>query len=403
MSKQLIQALDLLEEEKGISKEIVIEAIEAALTSAYKRHFGQSQNAKVVFDDKKGDIHVYAMKEIIPDDEDVMDSQLEIKQSDILNYAKNATERRKFLHYEVGDMFPVEVTSDHFGRIAAQTAKQVILQRVREAERDIIYNEFSGYEDEILQGTVERQDNRYIYVNLGKIEAVLSRMDQMPNEVYQPHERIKVYVYKVDNTTRGPQVFVSRSHPNLVKRLFEQEVPEIYDGTVEIMSIAREAGDRSKIAVRSHDEHLDPVGTTVGPRGQRVQAVVNELRGENMDIVEYSDDKAQFIRNALNPAKVLDVIEDVTEDKCIVIVPDDQLSLAIGKRGQNARLAAHLTGSKIDIKSEKEWDAVLANQEAKKEELAHQAEVTADVAEQEILSEEQALQDLLNTMEITEE
>ena len=401
MSKQLIKALDLLEEEKGISKEIVIEAIEAALMSAYKRHFGQSQNAKIVFDDKKGDIHVYAMKEIIADDEEVMDSQLEINQANILDYAKNATERRKFLHYEVGDMFPVEVTSDHFGRIAAQTAKQVILQRVREAERTIIYNEFSEYEDEILQGTVERQDHRYIYVNLGKIEAVLSRKDQIPNEVYQPHERIKVYVYKVDNTARGPQVFVSRSHPNLVKRLFEQEVPEIYDGTVEIMSIAREAGDRTKLAVRANSENIDPVGTTVGPRGQRVQAVVNELRGENMDIVEYSDDKATFIRNALNPAKVLEVIEDTINDKCIVIVPDDQLSLAIGKRGQNARLAAHLTGSKIDIKPEAEWDAVLAEQEEIK--LQKEAEVTADVAEKELLSEEEALQQLLDTMEITEE
>lgn len=401
MSKQLIKALDLLEEEKGISKEIVIEAIEAALMSAYKRHFGQSQNAKIVFDEKKGDVHVYAMKEIIADDEEVMDSQLEIKQSNILDYAKNATERRKFLHYEVGDMFPVEVTSDHFGRIAAQTAKQVILQRVREAERNIIYNEFSEYEDEILQGTVERQDHRYIYVNLGKIEAVLSRKDQMPNEVYQPHERIKVYVYKVDNTTRGPQVFVSRSHPNLVKRLFEQEVPEIYDGTVEIMSIAREAGDRTKIAVRANSENIDPVGTTVGPRGQRVQAVVNELRGENMDIVEYSDDKATFIRNALNPAKVIEVIEDTINDKCIVIVPNDQLSLAIGKRGQNARLAAHLTGSKIDIKPESELDEVLKAQE--EIQLQAQAEVTADVAENELLSEEEALQQLLDTMEITEE
>lgn len=402
MSKQLIKALDLLEEEKGISKDIVIEAIEAALLSAYKRHFGQAQNAKIVFDDKKGDIHVYAMKEIIADDEEVMDSQLEINQKDILNYAKNATERRKFLHYEVGDMFPVEVTSDHFGRIAAQTAKQVILQRVREAERSIIYNEFSEYEDEILQGTVERQDNRYIYVNLGKIEAVLSRKDQIPNELYQPHERIKVYVYKVDNTARGPQVFVSRSHPNLVKRLFEQEVPEIYDGTVEIMSIAREAGDRSKIAVRTHNDNIDPVGTTVGPRGQRVQAVVNELRGENMDIVEYSDDKATFIRNALNPAKVIEVIEDKINDKCIVIVPEDQLSLAIGKRGQNARLAAHLTGSKIDIKPETEWDNVIREQEEALE-LQKQAEVTADVAQKEILSEEEALQQLLDTMEITEE
>lgn len=390
MSKQMMKALDILEEEKGISKDLIVEAIEAALVSAYKRHFGQSQNVKVVFDEKKGDFHVYAMKEIIADDDEVMDSQLEISQSAILDYAKNATERRKFMHYEVGDMFPVEVTPASFGRIAAQTAKQVILQRVREAERNIIYNEFSEYEHEILQGTVERQDNRYIYVNLGKIEAVLSKHDQIPNEIYQPHERIKVYVSRVDNTSRGPQVFVSRSHPQLVKRLFEQEVPEIYDGTVEIMSIAREAGDRSKVAVRTHDENIDPVGTTVGPRGQRVQAVVNELRGENMDIIEYSDDVAQFIRNALSPAEVIEVIEDADTKACTVIVPSDQLSLAIGKRGQNARLAARLTGHKIDIKSEEEWQAL---QEQRQENVE-----LVDEAEQEIATDSALTEDAEEAM-----
>ncbi|CAM3990361.1 transcription termination factor NusA [Catellicoccus marimammalium] len=396
MSKQLIQALDVLEEEKGISKEVLIDAIEAALISAYRRHFGQAQNVKVVFDPKKGECHIYAMKEIIPDDETVFDSQLEIHQSDIFEYAKNATERRKFMHYEVGDEFPVEITPDNFGRIAAQTAKQVILQRVREAEREIIYNEFSEYEKEILQGTVERQDSRYVYVNLGKIEAVLSQKEQMPNEVYKPHEKIKVYVSNVESTTRGPQVFVSRSHPNLVKRLFENEVPEIFDGSVEIMSIAREAGDRSKIAVRSKNENIDPVGTMVGPRGQRVQTVVNELHGENMDIIEYSDDKATYICNALNPAKVLEVVEDEINHKCIVIVPTDQLSLAIGKGGQNARLAARLTGQKIDIKSEDEWEAMkddfFAAQEAAKEEKE---------AIEELGETATSIDDLLQNMEIT--
>lgn len=382
----MMKALDILEEEKGISKDLIVEAIEAALVSAYKRHFGQSQNVKVVFDEKKGDFHVFAMKEIIADEDEVMDSQLEISQSAILDYAKNATERRKFMHYEVGDMFPVEVTPSSFGRIAAQTAKQVILQRVREAERTIIYNEFSEYEHEILQGTVERQDSRYIYVNLGKIEAVLSKHDQIPNEVYQPHERIKVYVSRVDKTARGPQVFVSRSHPQLVKRLFEQEVPEIYDGTVEIMSIAREAGDRSKIAVRTHDDNIDAVGTTVGPRGQRVQAVVNELRGENMDIIEYSDDIATFIQNALSPAEVIEVIEDVDNNACTVIVPDDQLSLAIGKRGQNARLAARLTNHKIDIKSAEEWEAIKEQQAMATEEVEA---VSEEVATDSALSENQ--------------
>ena len=341
MSKEMLNALDALEAEKGISKEIVIEALEAALISAYKRHYGQSQNVEVEFNAKKGSIHVYSVKEVT---EEVMDSQLEVSLKDaiLINPA-----------YEIGDKIRFEVTPKDFGRIAAQTAKQVILQRVREAERNIIYTEFSAYENDIMQGIVERQDNRYIYVNLGKIEAVLSKQDQMANEFYQPHDRIRVYVSKVENTSKGPQVFVSRSHPDLLRRLFEQEVPEVYDGTVEIVSIAREAGDRSKVAVRSHDENIDPVGTCVGPKGQRVQTLVNELKGENMDIVEWSEDSAVFIANALNPAEVSDVIFDLTNPKaCTVVVPDYQLSLAIGKRGQNARLAAKLTGFKIDIKSE---------------------------------------------------
>lgn len=352
MSKEMLNALDALEAEKGISKEIVIDALEAALVSAYKRHYGQAQNVEVEFDQKKGNIHVYAVKEVT---EEVMDSQLEVslKEAMTINPA-----------YEIGDKIRFEVTPKDFGRIAAQTAKQVILQRVREAERTIIYNEFSAYEKDILQGIVERQDNRYIYVNLGKIEAVLSKQDQMPNEFYQPHDRIKVFVSRVENTSKGPQVFVSRSHPDLLRRLFEQEVPEVYDGTVEIVSIAREAGDRSKVAVRSFDANVDPVGTCVGPKGQRVQAIVNELKGENMDIVEWNDDPAVFIANALNPAEVTDVIFDVDNPiACTVVVPDYQLSLAIGKRGQNARLAAKLTGFKIDIKSESDMEEFYAKLE----------------------------------------
>ena len=366
--------MDALEAEKGISKEIVIEALEAALISAYKRHYGQSQNVEVEFNAKKGSIHVYSVKEVT---EEVMDSQLEVSLKDaiLINPA-----------YEIGDKIRFEVTPKDFGRIAAQTAKQVILQRVREAERNIIYTEFSAYENDIMQGIVERQDNRYIYVNLGKIEAVLSKQDQMANEFYQPHDRIRVYVSKVENTSKGPQVFVSRSHPDLLRRLFEQEVPEVYDGTVEIVSIAREAGDRSKVAVRSHDENIDPVGTCVGPKGQRVQTLVNELKGENMDIVEWSEDSAVFIANALNPAEVSDVIFDVTNPKaCTVVVPDYQLSLAIGKRGQNARLAAKLTGFKIDIKSESDMASFYEKLEqaetavADAEELVVEAELNDEV------------------------
>lgn len=352
MSKELLNALDDLETEKGISKALVVEALEAALVSAYKRNYGQAQNVEVEFDQKKGSINVYAVKEVV---ETVYDSRLEVSLEEAVKINPA---------YELGDNIRFEVTPKNFGRIAAQTAKQVIMQRIREAERNIIYNEFIEYENDIMQGIVERQDNRYIYVNLGKIEAVLSKHEQIPNEVYKPHDRIKVYVTKVENTSKGPQIFVSRSHPDLLKRLFEQEVPEIYDGIVEIVSIAREAGDRAKVAVMSRDEHVDPVGTCVGPKGQRVQAIVNELKGENMDIVEWSEDPATYIANALNPAKVIDVVFDESTNSCLVVVPDYQLSLAIGKRGQNARLAAKLTGYKIDIKSESDMEAM---QEAEEE------------------------------------
>ena len=370
MSKEMLNALDTLEAEKGISKEIVIDALEAALVSAYKRHYGQSQNVEVEFNEKKGDIHVYAVKEVT---EEVMDSQLEVSLKDAMEINPA---------YEIGDTIRFEVTPKDFSRIAAQTAKQVILQRVREAERSIIYNEYSAYEKDIMQGVVERQDNRYIYVNLGKIEAVLSKQDQMPNEHYKPHDRIKVYVSRVENTSKGPQVFVSRSHPDLLRRLFEQEIPEVYDGIVEIVSIAREAGDRAKVAVRSTDPNIDPVGTCVGPKGQRVQAIVNELKGENMDIVEWDEDPAVFIANSLNPAQVEDVIFDIDNPKvCTVVVPDYQLSLAIGKRGQNARLAAKLTAHKIDIKSESDMEEFYANyDESEVEEIVTEIEeITSEV------------------------
>ncbi|GEA98635.1 transcription termination factor NusA [Levilactobacillus brevis] len=353
MSKELLGALDVLETEKGIDKQVVIDALEAALVSAYKRNYDQAQNVEVEFDQRKGDIHVYAVKKVV---DQVYDSRLEVGLDEALTINKG---------YELGDDIKFEVTPKNFGRIAAQTAKQVILQRVREAERNIIYNQYSQYENEIVTGEVERQDSRFVYVSLGKVEAVMGRQDQMPNETYRIHDRVKVYVTRVENATKGPQVFVSRTHADLLKRLFEQEVPEIYDGTVEIMAIAREAGDRAKVAVRSNNPDIDPVGTSVGPRGQRVQTIVNELGGENMDIVEWTDDEAKFIANALNPAEVLDVIFDPNNERaCEVIVPDYQLSLAIGKRGQNARLAAKLTGYKIDIKSESEASAIMEADQA---------------------------------------
>lgn len=347
----MLRAFEALEDEKGISQEVILEALEAALVSAYKRNYQQAQNVEVNFDVKKGSIKVFAVKEVV---DLVMDSQLEVSLEDAhdLNSA-----------YEIGDKIKFEVTPKDFGRIAAQTAKQVIMQRVREAERSIIYNEYIDYEDDILTGIVERQDRRYVYVSLGKIEAVIPPEGQIPNETFQPHERVQVYVERVENTTKGPQVYVSRSHPSLLKRLFEQEVPEIFDGTVEIKAIAREAGDRSKVAVVSNDANIDAVGTCVGPRGSRVQRIVDELKGENMDIVQWSDDMATFISNALNPADVLSVHFVPGETSCVVVVPENHLSLAIGKRGQNARLAAKLTNHKIDIKSEADFEAYLQTEE----------------------------------------
>ncbi|MCM3214708.1 transcription termination factor NusA [Niallia taxi] len=340
MSSELVDALVLLEKEKGISRDVIIEAIEAALISAYRRNFNQAQNVRIDLNLGSGTMRVFARKEVV---DEVFDPRLEISLEDAQKVNPN---------YEVEDVVELEVTPKDFGRIAAQTAKQVVTQRVREAERGIIYSEFIDREEDIMTGIVQRQDSKFIYVSLGKIEAILPANEQMPNEYYKPHDRIKVFLTKVEKTTKGPQIYVSRTHPGLLKRLFEMEVPEIYDGTVEIKSVAREAGDRSKISVHSENEEVDPVGSCVGPKGTRVQTIVNELKGEKIDIVQWSQDPKVFVANALSPSKVLEVIVDEEEKATTVIVPDYQLSLAIGKRGQNARLAAKLTGWKIDIKSE---------------------------------------------------
>ncbi|MBA4536228.1 transcription termination/antitermination protein NusA [Bacillus aquiflavi] len=342
MSNELLDALVLLEEEKGISRDILIEAIEAALVSAYRRNFNQAQNVRVDLNLESGQMRVFARKDVV---EEVFDPRLEISLEEAMKINPN---------YQLEDIVELEVTPKDFGRIAAQTAKQVVTQRVREAERGIIYSEFIDREEDIMTGIVQRLDPKFIYVSLGKIEALLPVNEQMPNEQYKPHDRIKVFITKVEKTTKGPQIFVSRTHPGLLKRLFEAEVPEIYDGIVEIKSVAREAGDRSKISVYSDHHDVDPVGSCVGPKGTRVQAIVNELKGEKIDIVKWSDNPVVFVANALSPSKVLDVIVNEAEKSTTVIVPDYQLSLAIGKRGQNARLAAKLTGWKIDIKSESE-------------------------------------------------
>ena len=365
MSKELVKAMQVLEEEKGISRQVIKEALESALALAYKKNYDQAQNVEVQFDENKGTIKVYSVKEVV---ETNYDSTLEISLEEALKINRA---------YEIGDKIKFEVTPKDFGRIATQTAKHVIMQRIREAERENIFVEFSQYVDEIMTGTVERQDHRFIYVNIGRVEAIMPLGEQIPSEQFEPDQRIKVYVAKVDKTSKGPQIVVSRAHNDFLRRLFEQEVPEIYDGTVEVMAIAREAGDRAKVAVRSRDKNIDPVGTCVGPRGQRVQAIVNELNGENMDIIEWNEDPVVFIQNALSPAQVLKVDFNEEAHACIVVVPDNQLSLAIGKRGQNARLAARLTTYKIDIKSESSYADYLEEQAA----LALEAQAAAEAAQ----------------------
>ena len=369
VNSEMIGALDYLEKEKGIKKEVVIEALEQALESAYKQNYGD-KNVEVEFNATTGNIKVYAVKTITDDEEKVAADS---------NQYMSLAEARKLPHgqgYDVDDQIREEVTPRNFGRIAAQTAKQVVMQRLREEERRIVYDKYKTYENEIITGEVSREDKRFTYVDLGDgVEGAMGFRDKMPNEHYRVHDRIQVYVSKVNDDRRGPQIYVSRTAPELLKRLFEREVPEIKDGTVLIENIAREAGDRAKVAVYSNDDNIDPVGTCVGPRGSRVQAIVNELDGENMDIVEYVKDPAKFIANALNPAEVVDVIfndpvtieredgEEEQERSCTVVVPDDQLSLAIGKRGQNARLAARLTKYKIDIKSASEMEELQAQAE----------------------------------------
>jgi N utilization substance protein A len=340
MNIDFMEALTAVEKEKGIAKEILIEAIEAALISGYKRNFHSAQNVRVDINRDSGAVGVFARKNVV---EDVSDPRLEIS----VEAAKGINPQ-----YQLNDIVELEVTPKDFGRIAAQTAKQVVTQRIREAERGIIYSEFIDREEDIITGIVQRQDARFIYVDLGKAEALLPLNEKMDSDHLKHGDRVKAYITKVEKTTKGPQIMLSRTHPGLLKRLFELEVPEIYDGIVEIKSVAREAGDRSKIAVYSSNSDVDPVGACVGPKGVRVQTIVNELKGEKIDIVHWSEDPKEYVANSLSPSKVVQVKIKGEEKMTQVIVPDYQLSLAIGKRGQNARLAAKLTGWKIDIKNE---------------------------------------------------
>ncbi|AVX20723.1 MULTISPECIES: transcription termination factor NusA [Carboxydocella] len=340
MSGELLEALVDLMREKGLDKEVIIEALEAALVSAYKKNFGTGDNVRVDINRDTLELKVFARKTVV---EEVADQTQEI----------SLTEARKINpRYDLGDVVELEVTPRNFGRIAAQNAKQVVIQKLREAERGLIYEEFANREGDIVTGIVQRIERDNVIIDLGKTEALLSKSEQMPTEEYHSGDRIKTYVVEVKRTNKGPQVYVSRTHPGLMKRLFELEVPEIREGIVEIKAVAREAGYRSKIAVHSRDENVDPVGACVGQKGARVQMVVNELKGEKIDIIPWHPDPAVFVAAALSPAKVVKVEIRDMEKMARVIVPDYQLSLAIGKEGQNARLAAKLTGWKIDIKSE---------------------------------------------------
>ena len=340
MSTELMEALTILEQEKDISKETMLDAIENSLMNACKNHFKKADNIKVVMNRETCDFAVYAEKTVV---EEVEDPEEEIS----LVNAKMMDSK-----YELGDIVQVPIDSKSFGRIATQNAKNLILQKIREEERKVVYDQYFEKEKDIVTGIVQRYVGRNISIDLGKADAMLTENEQVKGEVFKPTERIKLYVVEVKNTTKGPKILVSRTHPELVKRLFESEVTEVKDGIVEIKSIAREAGSRTKIAVWSNDPDVDPVGACVGMNGQRVNAIVNELRGEKIDIINWSDNPAILIENALSPAKVISVAADPEEKTASVIVPDYQLSLAIGKEGQNARLAARLTGYKIDIKSE---------------------------------------------------
>ncbi len=343
MNSEFMIAIAELEKEKGISKDVLIEAIESALVSAYKKNYGTSQNVRVDIDRETGDINVLMRKDIV---EEVEDDLCEIS----LEEAREIDPR-----YEIGDVVEYQVTPRDFGRIAAQTAKQVVVQRIREAERGMVYDDYIEKQGELITGTVERISNDTLFINMGRTEGILSPNEQVRGEHFGVNERLKLYIMDVRKTNKGPQVYLSRSHPGLVKKLFELEVPEIQDGVVEIRSIAREAGSRTKIAVYAEDPNVDPVGACVGPRGVRVQAVVDENFGEKIDVIEWSDTPEELISNVLAPAKVEEVMIDPEEKSATVVVPDYQLSLAIGKEGQNVRLAAKLSGWKIDIKSHSQY------------------------------------------------
>lgn len=404
MSKEMAEAFRILEEDKGIKKDDIIDAVIESLRAAYRRRYGQADSALIEFDEKKADFHVYTVREVV---DEVFDSRLEISLKDAL--AINAA-------YELGDKIKFEESPTEFGRVAAQSAKQTIMEKMRKQTRLITYNTYKEHENELMSGTVERFDARFIYINLGSIEAQMSRKDQIPGEVFASHDRIEVYVEKVEDDPRGVNVFVSRSHPQMIKRLMEQEIPEVYDGTVEIMAVSREAGDRTKVAVRSHNPDVDAIGTIVGRGGSNIKKITSKFHParydaklekwipteENIDVIEWVSDPAEFIYNAIAPAEVDQVIFDEKDSKrALVVVPDDKLSLAIGRRGQNVRLAAHLTGFRIDIKSASEFEAMEAAKALAAEATLEEEVVESAVAD--VLPEVEELLDEVTPVENLEE
>lgn len=383
MSKEMLEAFRILEEEKHINKEDIIDAVTESLKSAYKRRYGQSESCVIEFNEKKADFTVYTVREVV---DEVFDSRLEITLKDALAISSA---------YELGDKIRFEESVTEFGRVAAQSAKQTIMEKMRRQMREVTFNEYKQHEGEIMTGTVERFDQRFIYVNLGSLEAQLSHQDQIPGESFKSHDMIDVYVYKVENNPKGVNVFVSRSHPEFIKRIMEREIPEVFDGTVEIMSVSREAGDRTKVAVRSHNSNVDAIGTIVGRGGSNIKKVISNFHPkrvdaktgleipveENIDVIQWVEDPAEFIYNAIAPAEVdMVLFDDEDTKRATVVVPDSKLSLAIGRRGQNVRLAAHLTGYRIDIKSASEYEKMEA-QELQTEEVAQESEVISDKAE----------------------
>lgn len=383
MSKEMLEAFRILEEEKHINKEDIIDAVTESLKSAYKRRYGQSESCVIEFNEKKADFTVYTVREVV---DEVFDSRLEISLKDALAISSA---------YELGDKIRFEESVTEFGRVAAQSAKQTIMEKMRRQMREVTFNEYKQHEGEIMTGTVERFDQRFIYVNLGSLEAQLSHQDQIPGESFKSHDMIDVYVYKVENNPKGVNVFVSRSHPEFIKRIMEREIPEVFDGTVEIMSVSREAGGRTKVAVRSHNSNVDAIGTIVGRGGSNIKKVISNFHPkrvdaktgleipveENIDVIQWVEDPAEFIYNAIAPAEVdMVLFDDEDTKRATVVVPDSKLSLAIGRRGQNVRLAAHLTGYRIDIKSASEYEKMEA-QELQTEEVAQESEVISDKAE----------------------